>query len=125
MLNSPPQKQFINPDDLMSSREIRFQNRRESQYPQLMRLCSGFNFSVLQLQRKIFSHLSRKLVPGPLEFVLALRDERCNKWYRLSPATENLQQLNDYCKNHEVDLLHLHLFGEDNDSQNHLREALY
>lgn len=124
MLNSP-QKQLINPDDLFGSREIRFQDRRESHYPQLMRLCADFNFSVLQLQRKIFSHLSRKLVPGPLEFVLAQRDDTSAYWYSLSPEVESLRQLNDYCKTYEVDLLHMYLIGEDGDDQELPREAFY
>lgn len=124
MLNSP-QKQLINPDDLLGSREIRFHDRRESHYPQLMRLCADFNFSVLQLQRKIFSHLSRKMVPGQLEFVLALHDETSNYWYSLSPGVESLKQLNDYCKTHEIDLLHMHLIGDDGDDQDASREAFY
>lgn len=110
-----PQKQLINPDDLFGSREIRFQDRREYLYPQLMRLCADFNFSVLQLQRKIFSHLSRKLVPGPQEFVLAMRDEPQGYWYSISPGAGDLQWLNDYCKTHEIDLLHMQLFGDDGD----------
>lgn len=125
MLNSLPRKQRINPADFISSRELRFQDRRDFQHPLLVRLYSDFNFSVLQLQRSVYSHLSRKLVPGPLEFVLALRDEHCNEWYGISPATENLEQLNTYCKTHEVDLLHLQLFGEDSDDKNPVGEALY
>ncbi len=124
MFNSP-QKQLINPDDLFGSREIRFQDRRESHYPQLMRLCADFNFSVLQLQRKIFSHLSRKLVPGPLEFVLALRDESSEYWYSLSPGVESLKLLNDYCKTYEIDLLHMHLIGDDGDDQELHNESFY
>ena len=112
MLN-PPQKQLINPDDLFGSREIRFHDRRESHHPQLMRLCADFNFSVLQVQRKVFSHLTRKLVPGAFEFFLALRDETSGYWFSVSPAAENLALLNDYCKTHEIDLLHMHLFGDD------------
>jgi len=75
---NPPVKTLINPDELFGSRDLRLQDRRETQYPQLMRLCADFSFSVLQLQRKIFSHLSRKMVPGALEFVLAARDETTN-----------------------------------------------
>lgn len=124
MLN-PPQKQLINPDELLGSREIRFQDRRESHYPQLMRLCADFNFSVLQLQRKVFSHLSRKLVPDSPEFVLALRDETSAYWYSLSPGIDSLKQLNDYCKTHEVDLLHLRLFGDDDDDGELPNESFY
>lgn len=123
MLNVP-RKQLIKHDDLFGSREIRFQDRRESHYPQLMRLCTDFNFSVLQLQRKIFSHLSRKLVPAPLEFVLALHDDNHDCWYSVSPGLESLVQLNDYCKAHQVDLLHLRLFGDD-DTDELFPDALY
>lgn len=124
MLN-PPKKQLINPDDLFGSREIRFQDRRESHYPQLMRLCADFNFAVLQLQRRVFSHLSHRLVPGSLEFVLALRDENSDFWYSLSPGAETLRQLNDYCKTYEIDLLHMHLIGDDGDDQDFPKEAFY
>lgn len=108
-----PQKQLINPDELFASREIAFRDRRESQYPQLLRLCADFNFSVLQLQRKLFSHLSRKTVPGALEFVLASRDELNHYWYSISPGMATLKQLDDYSKEFEVDILHMQLFGDD------------
>lgn len=108
-----PHKRLIDPDELFASREIRFQDRSESQYPLLMRLCADFNFSVLQLQRKLFSHLSRKTVPGALEFVLATRDESTQYWYSISPGVEDLKSLDDYAKRYEVDILHLQLFGED------------
>ncbi len=110
-----PHKSLLDPDELFASREIRFQDRRESQYPLLMRLCADFNLSVLQLQRKFFSHLSRKTVPGAMEFVLASRDESTNFWYSLSPGFADLKTLDDYAKRYEVDILHLQLFGEDID----------
>jgi hypothetical protein len=112
-MQQPPHKCLIDPDELFASREIRLQDRRESQYPLLMRLCADFNFSVLQLQRKLFSHLSRKTVPGAMEFVLATRDESNNYWYSISPSVEDLKALDDYAKHYEVDILHLQLFGED------------
>ncbi|EIK43652.1 hypothetical protein O59_003532 [Cellvibrio sp. BR] len=123
-MQQPPHKRLIDPDELFASREIRFQDRRESQYPLLMRLCADFNFSVLQLQRKLFSHLSRKTVPGALEFVLATRDESTNFWYSLSPGVADLKALNDYAKHYEVDILHLQLFGEETD-QNQVGDAYY
>jgi hypothetical protein len=123
-MQQPPHKRLIDPDELFASREIRFQDRRESQYPLLMRLCADFNFSVLQLQRKLFSHLSRKTVPGALEFVLATRDESTNFWYSLSPGVADLKALNDYTKHYEVDILHLQLFGEETD-QNQVGDAYY
>lgn len=123
-MQQPPHKRLIDPDELFASREIRFQDRRESQYPLLMRLCADFNFSVLQLQRKLFSHLSRKTVPGALEFVLATHDESTNFWYSLSPGVADLKALNDYAKHYEVDILHLQLFGEETD-QNQVGDAYY
>lgn len=123
-MQQPPHKRLIDPDELFASREIRFQDRRESQYPLLMRLCADFNFSVLQLQRKLFSHLSRKTVPGALEFVLATRDESTNFWYSLSPGVADLKTLNDYAKHYEVDILHLQLFGEDVE-QNPIGDVYY
>jgi hypothetical protein len=121
-MQNPPCKTLINPDELFASRDLRLQDRRESQYPQLMRLCADFNFSVLQLQRKIFSHLTRKMVPGTLEFVLAIHDETTNYWYSMTPAMASLKILNDYAKRYEVDILHMHLFGDEDDDYNQFRE---
>lgn len=119
-----PHKSLLDPDAIFASREIRFQGRGESQYTLLMRLCTDFNLSVLQLQRKLFSHLSRKTVPGAMEFVLATRDETTNQWYSLSPGFADLKSLDDYAKRHEVDILHLQLFGDDIDLQQ-LNDGFY
>lgn len=119
---NPPSKTLINPDELFGSRDLRLQDRRETQYPQLMRLCADFNFSVLQLQRKLFSHLSRKIVPGTLEFVLATHDETTNYWYSMTPGLASLKMLNDYAKHHEVDILHMHLFGDEDDDYNQFNQ---
>jgi hypothetical protein len=119
---NPPCKTLINPDELFASRDLRLQDRRESQYPQLMRLCADFNFSVLQLQRKIFSHLTRKMVPGALEFVLAAHDDTTNYWYSMTPGMDSLKMLNDYAKRHEIDILHMHLFGDEDDDYNQFKE---
>lgn len=121
---SPPKKQLIDPTSVLGMREIPFQDRRESGYPQLLRLCADFDFRVLQLQRKLFSHLSRKMVPGPLEFILALRDEHTGLWCSVSPVKESLLALDSYCKAHEIDLLHLQLFG-DEDTELLPQAALY
>lgn len=120
---NPPCKILINPDELFGSRDLRLQDRRETQYPQLMRLCADFNFSVLQLQRKTFSHLSRKMVPSALEFVLATHDETTNYWYSMTPGLASLKMLNDYAKCYEVDILHMHLFGDEDDDYNQFKES--
>lgn len=117
-----PNKRLINPDELFGCRDLGMHDRRESQYPQLMRLCADFNFSVLQLQRKIFSHLTRKMAPGPFEFVLATYDETACYWYSVTPSVSNLKLLNDYVKQHEIDILHMQLFGEDEETQHQVTE---
>jgi hypothetical protein len=119
---NPPIKTLIDPDELFGCRDIRIQDRRDSQYPQLLRLCADFNFSVLQLQRKTFSHITRKMVPSPLEFVLAAHDETNQYWYSVTPGFDNLRILDDYTKRHEIDLLHMHLFGDEDDDYNQFKE---
>lgn len=115
---TPPCKTLINPDELCDSRDLRLQDRSETRYPQLMRLCADFDFSVLQLQHKIFSHISRKMVPGTLEFVLAAQDEITHYWYAMTPGLASLKILNDYAKRYEIDILHLHLFGDQDEDYN-------
>lgn len=124
-MSTPPCKTLINPDELFGSRDLRLQDRRETQYPQLMRLCADFNFSVLQIQRKIFSHLSRKMVPNTPEFVLAAHDETTNYWYSMTPGLDSLKMLNDYTKRHEIDILHMHLFGDEDDDYNQFTQNGY
>ena len=118
----PPCKLFINPDELFGSRDLRLQDRRESRCPQLTRLCADFDFSVLQLQRKVFSHLSRKMVPCELEFVLAIQEEETRYWYSVTPGLASLKMLDDYAKRHEVDILHMYLFGDADDDFNQFKE---
>lgn len=120
-----PCKTLINPDDLFGCRDLRLQDRSESQYQQLMRLCVDFDFSVLQLQRKTFSHLSRKMVPEALEFVLAVKDGADRYWYGMTPAFPTLKMLTDYAKRHEVDILHLHLFGDEDDDYNQFAQTSF
>ncbi|HSC66462.1 MAG TPA: hypothetical protein VLC79_02140 [Cellvibrio sp.] len=119
---TPPCKSLINMDELFGSRDLRLQELRDSEYPRLTRLCADFDFSVLQLQRKTFSHLSRKMVPCELEFVLAIRDEASRYWYSVTPCLASLKMLDEYAKRHEVDLLHMHLFGDADDEFNQLQD---
>lgn len=119
---NPPCKILINPDELFGSRDLRLQYRSETQYLQLMRLCADFNFSVLQLQRKIFSHLSRKMVPSALEFVLAVHDDTTDSWHSVTPGLSSLKILDDYARRYEVDILHMHLFGDEDDDYKHFTQ---
>lgn len=122
-MSNPPNKTLIDPNELFGCRDIRFQDRRDSQYPQLLRLCADFNFSVLQLQRKIFSHITRKMVPSALEFVLATHDETTQYWYSMTPGLASLKMLDEYAKHHEIDILHMHLFGDEDEDYNQFKES--
>jgi hypothetical protein len=62
------------------------------------------------------------MVPGTLEFVLAIHDENSNFWYSMTPSMASIKLLNEYAKRHEVDILHAHLFGEDDDDANQFQE---
>jgi hypothetical protein len=115
---TPPNKTSINPDDFFDRRPLRLQHLGESEHVHLVRLCTDYDFSVLQLERKTFSHLSRKLVPTAPEFVLATRDEHTDCWYSITPGFASLRTLNDYTKCHEIDILHMHLFGDEDADYN-------
>lgn len=119
----PPYKTFISADDVFGCRDLRLQDKGGTEYPHLKRLCCNFNFSTLQLQRKFFSHLSRKMVPGASEFMLAVRDDITQRWCSMTPSLPDLEMLDDYAKRHEVDLLHLHLFGDEDADFNQYKES--
>lgn len=109
----PPHKRLIHPDNLVACREIRVQDRRDSQYPHLLRLCSDFDLSVLQLQPKRAEAANEDDLPQAMEFVLATRETAEDFWYSISPGLADLSALDDYAKRYQVDILHLQLIGED------------
>jgi len=43
----------------------------------------------------------------------------------VTPGLASLKMLNDYAKRYEVDILHMHLFGDDDDDYNHINESGY
>lgn len=98
-------KHPLNPDDLMGSREIRFIDRQETNYPSLMRLCLDFDFCVLQLLHKTPVPTANK------SFVLVTRDYRLTPTAAISPAFSQMDQLESYVRLHQVDILHDYLFG--------------
>jgi hypothetical protein len=105
----------LNTDDLLGSREIRFINRKESNYPNLMRLCLDFELAVLQLQRKTYSHISLRLVPTAPEFVLVNREYDAQGIVAMTPICSSLQTLEAYVIQHQIDLLHAYLFGSEDE----------
>lgn len=101
----------LNTDDITGCREIRFVNRKESNYPNLMRLCMDFDFRVLQLQRRTYSHISLRYVPAAPEFILANNDYETLGITAMTPCCASLQELDAYAVQHQVDILHDYLFG--------------
>lgn len=104
----PPLKQ----EDVLGSREINFLDRSETRYPQLMRLCMDFELVVLQIQRRAFSHISKRFLPTSNAFVITNRKYR-TKGIVYSPLKDTLLELELFAKAHHVDILHDHLFGGD------------
>lgn len=102
----------LNTDDLMGCREIRFIDRQESNYPTLMRLAMDFNCCVLQIQYRVYSHISLRHVPTAPEFILTTADFSPESINALTPSCKSLQDLEAYTLEHQVDILHDYLFGE-------------
>lgn len=99
-------------DDVLGSREINFIDRRETNYPQLMRLVMDFELVILQVQRRAFSHISKRLLATGNAFVITNRDYR-STGVVFSPWCDNLQDLEHFARENHVDILHDHLFNGD------------
>jgi len=101
----------LKPDDILGSREISLLNRNDLSHPQLVRLCMDFDMRVLQVQRRAFSHISKRLLPTGTAFVLCNSDYRHNGLV-YSPWFDSLAELESFAKKHHIDILHDHLFGD-------------
>lgn len=97
-------------DELRGSKEMQFIDRQETNFPQLMRLCMDFDLCVLQLQRKAFSHISKRYLTIDPVFVMANRGYHHNHSV-YTPHCNSLQELESYARTHHVDILHAHLFN--------------
>lgn len=104
-------KQTLKTEELLGSREIRFIDRKESNYPTLMRLCMDFNFCVLQLQRQVYSHITNRYLSDTQAFVLTAKDYRDHSATAITPVCTTLRLLEEHVTQHQVDILHDHLFG--------------
>lgn len=100
----------LKPDDIHGSSEICF-SRKESVHTQLMRLCMDFDLVVLQVQRKAFSHISKRFLSTSYAFVISHRDYR-NTRKVFSPWCDTLLDLEIFARKNHVDILHDHLFGD-------------
>ena len=105
----------LKPEDILGSREVSFKNRKESIHPQLMRLCMDFELVVLQVQRRAYSHISKRLLPTSTAFLLSNRDYRTTGMV-FSPWFDNIMDLEIFAKKHHIDILHDHIFGDINQS---------
>jgi len=103
----PPLKQ----EDILGSREIHFISRKETNYPQLMRLCMDFDLVILQVQKRAFSHISKRLLATGNAFVITHRDYR-NSGIVFSSWCDTLMDLEVFARKNHVDILHAHLFGD-------------
>ncbi|WP_339896660.1 hypothetical protein [uncultured Gilvimarinus sp.] len=92
---------------LLGSRELRFHNRQESSYPNLMRFCLDFKFKVLQL---LFSPPDSDAAPIKV-VVMTRADYSGDPNSAITPAFADLNQLERYVADNQVDILHDYLFG--------------
>ena len=99
-------------DDILGSREMSFTNRKDSIHPQLMRLCMDFDLLVLQVQRRAFSHISKRFLATTNAFIITNRDY-LTTGHVFSPWCDTLLDLEIFAKKNHVDILHDHLFGGD------------
>jgi hypothetical protein len=102
-------------EDLLGSRELRFLDRTESRYPNLMRMCMDFDFCVLQLQRRVYSHITNRYLTDSQSFVLVTNDYRTSNAAGITPVCNTLRKLEEYVTQHQVDILHDYLFGVTDD----------
>lgn len=108
--------QVLNSDDLLGSREIRFLDRQESNYPNLMRMCMDFDLCVLQLQLRTYSHITNRYLPSAHAFVLTTKDYRSHNAAAITPTCDSMRALEEHVTAHQVDILHDYLFGFDDES---------
>ncbi len=102
-------------DDILGSREISFTNRKDSIHPQLMRLCMDFELVVLQVQRRSFSHISKRFLPTNNAFLISNRDYRTTGQV-FSPWCDTMMDLEIFARKNHVDILHDHIFGDINEN---------
>jgi hypothetical protein len=98
---------------ILGSTEISFTNRKDFLHPQLMRLCMDFDLVVLQVQRRAFSHISKRFLPASNAFLLSSRDYR-QSGLAFSPWFDSLADLELFAKKYHVDILHGYIFGDIN-----------
>ena len=104
------QHQPLKKDEILASKELAFTDRREANYPQLMRLTLDFGLHVLEVERKAFSLITKRFFPSETFYVLVDHDYR-NSHIAYSPHCKTLRQLEAYVYVNNIDILHEHLFG--------------
>jgi len=103
----------LKPVDILGSVEIDFTNRKDFLHPQLMRLCMDFDLVVLKVQRRAFSHISKRYLPISDAFLLTNRDYR-QSGLVFSPWFDSLTELELFAKKYHVDILHGYILGDIN-----------
>lgn len=97
-------------DDILGGKEICFISRQETNHTQLMRLAMDFEMCILQVQRRSFSHISKRFLPVSPVFVLVGRDYLLDHT-TYSPFFDSLEELDMFVRDQHVDILHSYLFG--------------
>lgn len=108
----------LNIDCYSGYREILFLNRQETNYPNLMRLCMDFEFQVLQLQPKLNSVTADMQIPATA-FVLSSGDYLSKQTTNITPVCKSIKELEEYVAAHQIDILHTHLFGNEEEFYEH------
>jgi hypothetical protein len=103
----------LKPVDILGSMEIDFTNRKDFLHPQLMRLCMDFDLVVLKVQRRTFSHISKRYLPTSDAFLLTNRDYR-QSGLVFSPWFDSPTELELFAKKYHVDILHGYILGDIN-----------
>ena len=78
-------------------REVHIATRQESAFPHLSRLCTDFNFQVMQSPAE-----------GCDSFRLTIQEQ--NQERQITPAFSQLELLESHVCNHLVDILHNYVF---------------
>ncbi|WP_020209845.1 hypothetical protein [Gilvimarinus chinensis] len=102
----PDQQNFSR--EFLGSREISFTNRQESIYPTLMRFCLDFKFKVLQVLLPPLNDAP----PGKM-LIMVRADYNGDAEGVITPAFAQLEQLERYVCDNQIDILHDYLFGVD------------
>jgi hypothetical protein len=101
----------LTPNDLRNCAVLNFSDRKERVFTQLTMLNLDFDVLVLQIERQVLSHITRRVISTSNAFVLSNR-HYMSLGVAYSPLCASLLELEKFAKDNHVDILYDHLFGE-------------